>query len=106
MPLNLNVSHQVVPSPEPTPSADRMTPPAPKAFTFDALTAIGQHAKAVCEQTEIVRAIEAEMYRFESENAAILSAHGNLRSKLADARHVLARRREDAFAEIGWQVRK
>ena len=106
MPLPIDEVLPFGPSPEPAVPADQLTPPAPKAFTFDALTAIGQHAKAVCEQTDVVRAIEAEMYRFESENAAILSAHGNLRTKLADARHVLARRREDAFNEIGWQVRK
>ena len=95
-----------IPPLDPAVPADRMTAPAPTSFTFDALVAIGQHAKAVCEQIEIVRAIEAEMYRFESENGVVVRGHRALLAKLSEARCVLADKRSDAFAEIGWQVRK
>jgi hypothetical protein len=91
---------------EPAAPADQQTPSAPTSFTFDALVAIGQHAKAVSEQVEVVRAIEAEMYRFESENGVVVRGHRALLARLSEARMVLADRRSDAFNEIGWQVRK
>lgn len=82
------------------------TPPAPKAFSFEALTTIGIHAKAVCEQTDTVRTIETALCEFESQNAKVVNDYLALQNKRDAARRKLAEVQDEALRSIGWTVRR